>query len=558
MMSLLGRDPGKATNGHPSREDERELEQLSPFELKARLLELAAESARRSGTTMLDAGRGNPNWIATTPRAAFFLLGRFALTEASRVWEEPDLAGMPESCGSAARLERFLAEHAAEPGADLLAQTLRYGADLGFDPDEFVYELADGIVGDHYPGPDRICVHAERILREYLADELCQGEPPDGTWNLFAVEGGTAAICYIFDSLANNLLLRPDDRIALMVPEFTPYLELPRLERYGLDIVPLRACAVDQNDDPTWQFPDSEIDKLGDPSVRAMFVVNPSNPPSVMLAPTTLSRIASVINAHNPDLIVVTDDVYGTFVPEFVSLMDVVPANTIAVYSFSKYFGATGWRLGVVAIHENNVLDRRLRSMPDAELEELDRRYESISTKTADIPFIDRMVADSRQVALNHTAGLSLPQQVQMTLFAVFSLVDTDQSYKQRTRAIVKQRLANLYAGMGLELPADPLRAGYYAEIDLMGWARRRYGQGFTAWLAAEYEPVDPVFRLAVDHSVVLLNGGGFDDSAWSVRVSLANLPADDYLRVGASLRAVFEQYAADWQQTLATDPGIR
>ena len=80
-------------------------------------------------------------------------------------------------------------------------------------------------------------MHAERIIREYLADELCQGEPPDGIWNLFAVEGGTAAICYIFDSLANNRLLNPGDRIALMVPEFTPYLELPRLDRYGLDIV---------------------------------------------------------------------------------------------------------------------------------------------------------------------------------------------------------------------------------------------------------------------------------------------------------------------------------
>ena len=28
---------------------------------------------------------------------------------------------------------------------------------------------------------------------------------------------------------------------------------------------------------------------------------------------------------------------------------------------------------------------------------------------------IDRIVADSRDVALNHTAGLSLPQQVMMT-----------------------------------------------------------------------------------------------------------------------------------------------
>jgi aspartate 4-decarboxylase len=557
-MSQRGRDAGRHALGRAiDRDEERRLQQLSPFELKARLLEIADEAAPRIGRPALDAGRGNPNWIATTPRAAFFLLGRFALDEATRNWDEPDLGGMPARDGIANRLQGFLAAHAHDDGTALLRRTVDLGTTLGFDPDAFVYELTDGIIGDHYPGPDRICVHAERILREYLADELCQGEPPDGIWNLFAVEGGTAAICYIFDSLANNLLLRPGDKIALMVPEFTPYLELPRLDRYGLDVVELRACAVDQNDEPTWQFPDSEIDKLADPAVRAMFVVNPSNPPSVMLAPATLARIAHVVRQHNPDLIVVTDDVYGTFVPGFVSLMDVVPTNTIAVYSFSKYFGATGWRLGVIAIHEKNVLDARIASMGPEERAELDRRYESISTETAKIPFIDRMVADSRQVALNHTAGLSLPQQVQMTLFAAFALLDSDQSYKLRTRAIVSGRLTRLYEGMGLALPPDPLRAGYYAEVDLMSWARREHGPEFATWMAAAYEPVDPVFRLASEHAVVLLNGGGFDDTAWSVRISLANLPDDAYLRVGEALRAVLKEYLTEWQGSKPTRPAV-
>ena len=66
------------------------------------------------------------------------------------------------------------------------------------------------------------------------------------------------------------------------------------------------------------------------------------------------------------------------------------------------------------------------------------------------------------------------------------------------------------------------------------------------------------MFRLAADHSVVLLNGGGFADTAWSIRVSLANLLTDDYLRVGKSLRAVFEQYATDWRERTATDPAVR
>ncbi|MET0894956.1 MAG: aspartate 4-decarboxylase, partial [Acidimicrobiia bacterium] len=475
------------THGGVGPDAVHELARLSPFEFKARLLEMAA--ACSTAESVLDAGRGNPNWVATTPRAAFFLLGQFALIESRLVWDEPDLGGMPQRAGVADRLRTFLDAHEGADGASLLMRTIAYGESLGFDDDAFVYELVDGIIGDRYPGPDRICNHVEQILREYLADELLEGTPPPGDWDLFAVEGGTAAICYVFDSLATNLLLRPGDRIALMVPAFTPYLEIPRLGRYDLDIVELHASAVDEDGDPTWQFPDAEIDKLADPAVKALFVVNPSNPPSVMLAPQTLARIAEIVETRNPGLIIVTDDVYGTFVAGFRSLMDVLPANTIAIYSFSKYFGATGWRLGVVALYRDNVLDRALADLPPDELTLLDHRYESISTATRDIRFIDRMVADSRQVALNHTAGLSLPQQVQMTLFATFALTDDDESYKTRTRAIVNRRLARLYEGMEIPLSPDVLRAGYYAEIDLMGWALERYGTEFASWLGDAHEP---------------------------------------------------------------------
>ena len=57
----------------------KELEKLSPFELKDKLIQLAAEQGKASTRQMLNAGRGNPNWIATTPREAFFALGRFGI-----------------------------------------------------------------------------------------------------------------------------------------------------------------------------------------------------------------------------------------------------------------------------------------------------------------------------------------------------------------------------------------------------------------------------------------------------------------------------------------------
>ncbi|HEX9343259.1 MAG TPA: bifunctional aspartate transaminase/aspartate 4-decarboxylase, partial [Actinomycetota bacterium] len=268
---------------HLSRQQERELQQLSPFELKSKLIELAEEHQRASAATMLNAGRGNPNWTATTPRAAFFLLGRFGLEEARRDWDEwPGLGGMPGRDGIAARLAAFLDANDRDPGADLLRRAVAYATTkLGLDADTFVHELTDGIIGDNYPVPDRMLRCAERVVHTYLVKEVCAGKPPRVPFDLFATEGGTAAMCYIFDSLATNQLLHTGDKIAIMAPIFTPYLEIPRLERYRFDVLELRATRTSQDGFHTWQYPDSELDKLADPSVKALFLVNPSNPPSV-------------------------------------------------------------------------------------------------------------------------------------------------------------------------------------------------------------------------------------------------------------------------------------
>ena len=76
---------------------------------------------------MLNAGRGNPNWIATEPREAFFLLGKFGLCECRRVQSlEEGIAGIPQQEGIAARFEAFLKENEKEAGARLLKETYNY------------------------------------------------------------------------------------------------------------------------------------------------------------------------------------------------------------------------------------------------------------------------------------------------------------------------------------------------------------------------------------------------------------------------------------------------
>ena len=99
----------------------REYEELSPFEIKDFLAKAATTTASASAVAYLNAGRGNPNWIATEPREAFFLLGQFAITESKRVLDlPPGVGGMPRAPGIAGRLAAWLQTHADLPGAEFL------------------------------------------------------------------------------------------------------------------------------------------------------------------------------------------------------------------------------------------------------------------------------------------------------------------------------------------------------------------------------------------------------------------------------------------------------
>ena len=541
---------------HVTREYEKKMSEISPFELKNILIELADESARKSTHIMLNAGRGNPNWISTVPREAFFLLGQFALEECQRETELADemagAAGVPNRKRIASRFVQFLKKHAQSPGATLLKGTYEYlVTEKGVDENELVYEWAEGVIGDQYPVPDRILKYTEMLVRDYLDQELCDNQPPEGIFDLFATEGGTAAMCYIFDSLQQNFLLNKGDKIILFAPVFTPYIEIPEQARYLFDVTEIHACKMTKDGYHTWQYKEEDLDILKDPSVKAAFIVNPSNPPSYGLTDGLMKRIVDIVRNDNPNLMIITDDVYATFIPHFRSMMAELPKNTLCVYSFSKYFGATGWRLAVIALHQDNIYDRMIRELPRDKQELLKKRYSSLSLHPEDIRFIDRMVADSRQVALNHTAGLSLPQQTQMSLFASFALLDAENTYKKRMQDMIHERLHTLWESTGFTLLDDPLRAGYYSEIDMLVWAKKFYGDDFVEYLKKNYEPLDVVFRLAQETSLVLLNGGGFDAPEWSIRASLANLKREDYVRIGEGIASILHSYAQRWKESL-------
>lgn len=534
------------------RKFEQDLDKLSPFEIKNTLIEMAEQEAKTSTHTMLNAGRGNPNWLLSWPRRAFFLLGQFAMDECERISYDTSMgiAASPGKKGIGNRLRQFITAHKDDVGARVLLEYFSYMiCTFNVDEDDFAYELVDGIAGDHYPTPDRILPYTELITREYL--RWAMGGGNDMTeFDLFATEGSTAGMCYAFLTLQQNFLLNRGDKVALFVPCFTPYLEIPVLDEFGFEIVTISANRVEKNGYHDWQYPPDEIDKLRDPSIKAVCVINPSNPPSVCITPETQAQLLDIVKKDNPKLMVITDDVYGTFIEGFKSLMYALPYNTMCLYSYSKYFGATGWRVAAMCVRNgSNVFDDSIAALPKDKQAALIKRYTSLSMEPAKIKFIDRLVADSRMVGLNHTAGLSTPQQIMMAIFSAYALIHKDE-LQPRLISMIHERLHALWDTTGFTLLPDKYRAGYYSEIDMMVWAKKFYGDDFAAYLNANYDPLDVVVRLAEEDAVVLLNGDGFDGPKWSVRVSLANLNKAAYLKIGAFIRKTLEEYYTLYQNS--------
>lgn len=521
----------------------KELASLSPFELKNFLIDTVSQNKAQ---LLLNAGRGNPNFLATEPRHGFFQMGLFAMQESERTFSymPEGVGGFPEKNGLKGRFDIFTNEYRHVQGVPFIRRAVSYVRDhLGIPAGEFIYEMCEGILGCMYPVPDRMLTLSEKIVGEYIRKEMVGNYPFIGKFDLFAVEGGTAAMTYLFASMKENHLLKEGDAIALGMPIFTPYIEIPELNDYQL--VEIGVNAEPENH---WQYSRKELDKLLDPKIKAFFLVNPSNPPSVKISDEDLQYLIEIVKKR-PDLIILTDDVYGTFADNFVSLFATCPQNTILVYSFSKYFGATGWRLGVIATHEDNIFDRAIAKLPEKTRKELDERYKSITTDPRNLKFIDRLVADSRTVALNHTAGLATPAQVQMVMFSLFALMDENDEYKKAMKRLIRRRLDALYRDQEIRPEHDENEVAYYHLLDLEIQGAQLYGPEFVKWLLKKLQPNEFLFELAEKSGVVLLPGSGFGTSHPSARVSLANLTEVEYTRIGQAVRSLLDAYYLQYTQ---------
>ena len=125
---------------------------------------------------------------------------------------------------------------------------------------------------------------------------------------------------------------------------------------------------------------------------------------------------------------------------------------------------------------------------------------------------------------------------------------------------ILHRRFSLAVESLGLDLKPWPTYDAYYGLFDLEYWLKNNVSPEVLAYVRANVHPLDIVFRLAEEHGIVVLNGGGFAAPNWSARVSFANLDDEAYANIGRAVRAVATSYVREFEAArranVRTTPG--
>ncbi|HSJ28498.1 MAG TPA: pyridoxal phosphate-dependent aminotransferase [Acidimicrobiia bacterium] len=173
-------------------------------------------------------------------------------------------------------------------------------------------------------------------LREALADKIATRNGVEAAADRVVVTPG--AIAALFSSFL--ALCDPGDQVLIPDPGWPNYAMIATMQRLDAVRYPLR---FDQG-----FTPDPEtIERLITPKTKAILLNSPSNPTGAILEGSELATLLELAADH--DLWVISDEVYD----EIVFDRSVAPAaaahdpdRVVTVWSFSKTYSMTGWRVG--------------------------------------------------------------------------------------------------------------------------------------------------------------------------------------------------------------------
>jgi aspartate aminotransferase len=137
-------------------------------------------------------------------------------------------------------------------------------------------------------------------------------------------------------------LLEPGDEVLIPDPAWPNYQMLALLH----GAVPMRYPTPAERG----FLPDvAELEGLVGPRARVLVINTPANPSGGVYPPELVADLVALAARH--DLVVLADEVYDQLVFEGVAAnaASLDPQRVVGLYSFSKTYAMTGWRVGYVA-----------------------------------------------------------------------------------------------------------------------------------------------------------------------------------------------------------------
>lgn len=161
------------------------------------------------------------------------------------------------------------------------------------------------------------------------------------TSNLIVTSGGAHGLFCAFQATVD-----PGDEVMLFSPYWTPIAD--HINYAGATPVRVPWDELEGNDIR------AVLEKRVTAKTRLIYVNTPSNPTGNILSREQLRAVAEFAVAH--DLVVISDEAYEDLVyeGEHVSLATFpdMAARTISVFTLSKSFAMTGWRVGYIVADE--------------------------------------------------------------------------------------------------------------------------------------------------------------------------------------------------------------
>ena len=174
-------------------------------------------------------------------------------------------------------------------------------------------------------------------LREALVDKVRGHNGLDVSVEQIVVTNG--AVEALFSTFL--AILEPGDEVLLADPGWP---------NFKMMVEALQSVAVPYALGPTNRYAPTaqQLEALVTDKTKAIVINSPSNPLGTIIDPNQLHDIASV--ARERDLWLISDECYEaiTFDDSFRSAAQLDPERIVSVFSFSKTYSMTGWRVGYV------------------------------------------------------------------------------------------------------------------------------------------------------------------------------------------------------------------